>query len=200
MSQSLFLSCIAKRRTIYSLGKNVSMPEAELNELIMSAVELSPSSFNSQTSRVVILRGAEHQRLWDIVKETLRQLVPAEAFTATEQKIDNCFASGFGSILFFEDQQTVENLQKQFPTYAENFPVWSEQHSGIAQFAVWTALAEVHIGASLQHYNPLIDEQVKAAWNIPASWKLRAQMPFGSIENAAGEKTFIPRNERFLLK
>ncbi|NFV72581.1 nitroreductase, partial [Clostridium botulinum] len=34
-------------------------------------------------------------------------------------------------------------------------------------------------GASLQHYNELIEEDVKKEWNIPNNWKLIAQMPFG---------------------
>ncbi len=47
----------------------------------------------------------------------------------------------------------------------------------MAQFAVWTALAEHKVGASLQHYNPLVDAQTHKTWNLPESWKLRAQMP-----------------------
>ncbi|MDC4736251.1 nitroreductase, partial [Acinetobacter baumannii] len=49
----------------------------------------------------------------------------------------------------------------------------------------------------LQHYNPLIDDAVKAEWNIPASWNLRAQMPFGNIVQEAGEKEFIDDADRF---
>ncbi|TOP23933.1 hypothetical protein, partial [Vibrio parahaemolyticus] len=82
----------------------------------------------------------------------LRKIVPEQAFAATEQKIDS-FAAGAGSVLFFEDQDIVTGLQEQFPLYADNFPIWSEQASGIAQFAVWTALSQENIGASLQHYN-----------------------------------------------
>lgn len=46
-------------------------------------------------------------------------------------------------------------------------------------------------------YNPLIDDAVKAEWNIPASWNLRAQMPFGNIVQEAGEKEFIDDADRF---
>lgn len=91
----------------------------------------------------------------------------------------------------------IDELQKQFAAYADNFPIWSEHSTGIAQFAVWSALAQENIGASLQHYNPLIDDEVKATWQLPDSWKLRAQMPFGSIENPAGEKTYISDETRF---
>ncbi|CRR91193.1 hypothetical protein PAERUG_P48_London_17_VIM_2_01_13_02863 [Pseudomonas aeruginosa] len=97
---------------------------------------------------------------------------------------------GAGTVLFFEDQTVVRQLQEQFALYADNFPVWSEQASGMAQFAVWTALAEHKVGASLQHYNPLVDAQTHKTWNLPESWKLRAQMPFGAIAAPAGFKVF----------
>jgi len=75
--------------------------------------------------------------------------------------------------------------------------VWSEHSTAIAQFAVWTALSEQGIGASLQHYNPIVDAEVAQAFDIPASWKLRAQLVFGSIEAPAGEKTFMDDTARF---
>jgi uncharacterized protein len=75
--------------------------------------------------------------------------------------------------------------------------VFSEHSTGKAQFAVWSALANANIGASLQHYNPLIDDAVAAIWQIDASWRLRAQMPFGSNEAPFAEKTFIDDALRF---
>ena len=59
------------------------------------------------------------------------------------------------------------------------------------------ALAEAGIGANLQHYNPLIDNAVAEAWDIPASWRLRAEMVFGGIAAPAGEKAFAPLEGRF---
>ena len=187
-----------QRRSIYNLGKNVALSKEKLNELIKETIRNTPSSFNSQSSRAVVLFGAEHEKLWNIVLDTLRKIVPAEAFAATETKVNNCFKAGFGSVLYFEDQSVVEGLQQKFPSYADNFPIWSEQSGGMAQYAVWLALAEVGLGATLQHYNPIIDQAVAEAWDIPTNWKLRAQMPFGSIEAPAGEKTYI--DEEVLFK
>lgn len=64
------------------------------------------------------------------------------------------------------------------------------------QFAVWTLLELEGLGASLQHYNPLIDEAVKAEWNMPEGWRLIAQMPFGNPTAEPGEKDFQPIEER----
>lgn len=191
-----FLEQIKQRRSIYNIGKNVSLDQAEVEQIIKDAVKHSPSSFNSQTSRVVILFGQSHDTFWHIVRETLRDLVSADAFEATNNKI-NSFAAGYGTALFYEDQDIVKSMQEQFALYADNFPVWSEHSSAIAQFATWTALAEHNIGASLQHYNPIIDEEVARTFEIPSNWKLRAQLVFGSIEAPAGEKPFMDDAERF---
>lgn len=191
-----FLQAIKARRSIYAIGDRLPIAAEKVTEIITEAVKQSPSSFNSQSSRVVVLFGEQHQKLWDIVKRQLQQIVPADAFAPTEKKLAS-FAAGAGTVLFFEDTGVIEGLQKQFALYADNFPIWSEHSTGIAQFAVWTALAQEHIGASLQHYNPLIDDDVKSQWNLPPSWKLRAQLPFGSIEQPAGEKTYIADEERF---
>ena len=191
-----FLDQIKQRRSIYAIGNNVSLDQTEVENTIKEAVRHSPSSFNSQTSRVVILFGESHQNFWNIVRDTLKKIVPADAFEGTNNKI-NSFAAGYGTALFYEDQDVVKELQAQFPLYADNFPVWSEHSSAIAQFATWTALAEKNIGASLQHYNPIIDEEVAQTFSIPSNWKLRAQLVFGSIEAPPGEKTFMDDAERF---
>lgn len=192
-----YIDALKKRRSIYALGKNISLSETELEDLVKAAVKESPSAFNSQTSRVVILFDDASVKLWDIVKDALEPLTPAENFPATKEKLAS-FAAGKGTILFFEDTDVVKSLQEQFALYADNFPVWSEQGTGIAQHSVWVALAEQNIGGSLQHYNPVIDDAVAATWNLPTSWKLRAQMPFGAIEAPAGEKGYMDDADRFL--
>lgn len=193
---SKFLEILQQRRTIYDLGKAVSRTNKEIEQLIIDAVEASPSAFNSQSSRVVILFNKNSDFVWNVAKEELQKVVPAEAFKTTSEKLDS-FAKGIGTILFFENTDTINDLQEQFAAYADNFPIWSEQASGMAQLAVWSVLSENGIGASLQHYNPIIDEKVKSHFGISDSWKLRAQMPFGSVEKEAGEKAYLTRDVRF---
>ncbi|MBB3962601.1 nitroreductase family protein [Rhizobium metallidurans] len=190
------IESIKKRRSQYALGKTLPISQDEATTLIQEAVKHTPSSFNSQSSRVLVLYGAESDTLWGFVMDALRKIVPADAFESTEKRI-NSFAAGAGTVLFFEDQDVVKGLQEKFALYADNFPVWSEQSSGMTQFAVWSALAASDIGASLQHYNPLADAEIAAEWNIPASWKLRAQMPFGANSAAFGEKAFMDDGDRF---
>ena len=187
---------IEQRRSIYAISNQSPISDTELENLVQFAAKHVPSAFNSQSTRLVLLLGDNHKKVWDITKEALRKIVPEDAFEATEQKIDNCFAAGYGTVLFFEDQIVVESLQKAFPLYANNFPVWSQHTSAMHQFAVWNLLEEAGLGATLQHYNPLIDDEVRKTWDLPASWTQIAQMPFGTPVADAGEKTFQPIEDR----
>ncbi|ALH96030.1 nitroreductase family protein [Acinetobacter equi] len=194
-----FIDLITQRRTIYSIGKNVEQSSEYLTDLIQNAIKQSPSSFNSQSSRAVILLNAESEKFWNIVKEKLKSYAKDEESAAkTSAKMDS-FAAGVGTVLFFEDLDVVKGLQEQFPSYAENFPIWAEHSTAIAQFATWTALHTEGLGASLQHYNPIVDEEVHAQWNIPMNWKLRAQLVFGSVEGEARAKDYINDEDRFKI-
>lgn len=195
--ENAFLDQIKKRRSIYSLGDKLSQTPEQLTQLIQDAIKHCPSAFNAQSSRAVILFGEHHHKVWDITKSILQGMVEPEAFKKTESKVDNSFRAGFGTVLFYIDTAVVKSMQEKFPSYADNFPTWSEHSAGLTQFSVWTALASAGIGASLQHYNPLIDEAAAKEWGVPESWKLRAQMPFGSIQAPAGDKSFMDDAERF---
>jgi predicted oxidoreductase (fatty acid repression mutant protein) len=192
-----FYSALKHRRSIYAISKEAVVSEERIQEIIQEAVLHTPSAFNSQSTRIVLLLHEQHYKLWDLTKETLRKKVNDEAaFESTSQKMAG-FRSGYGTVLFFEDQNVIEQFQAQFASYKDNFPIWSQHTSGMHQFVIWTALEMEGLGASLQHYNPLIDEQVKQEWSLPDSWKLIAQLPFGKPVAPAGDKQFQPLEERF---
>ncbi len=130
-----FYDFSAKCRSIYHLGKNVSLSNDTIVKTIKDIVDQTPSSFHSQSSRIVILLDEEHDALWEIVRETLRVIVGDGDFEPTDNKI-NGFKDAKGTVLFYEDKDTVSGLQKQFPPYADNFPVWAEHSTGLTQYAV----------------------------------------------------------------
>lgn len=197
MSNSI-LNAISLRRSIYNLSDIPPINDGELENILTAALQNTPSAFNSQSSRLVVLLHDNHQKLWNITSNALKKLVPEDKFAQTQEKIES-FAKGYGTILYFEDEKTILDLQKKFPLYKDKFPSWSEQASGMLQYMVWTLLAEKNIGASLQHYNPLIDNKVKQMWKLPKSWKLIAQMPFGRIMAPAEIKTTLPVSERLKI-
>jgi predicted oxidoreductase (fatty acid repression mutant protein) len=193
-----FYNAIADRRSYYGISKEQVISDQSIIELTEQALKHAPSAFNSQSARVVLLLGESHDRLWDITKEILKEQLGADRFPPTEEKL-NSFRAGYGTVLYFEDSSVVEALQSQFPTYHDNFPVWSQQSSGMLQYVIWTALELEGFGVSLQHYNELIEARVKSEWKIADEWKLIAQMPFGKPVAEPGEKQYQPTESRLLV-
>lgn len=191
-----FLDLLKKRRSIHKLGKKVSYSQDYLTELIQESVQTCPSALHSQSTRAVILYAESHLKFWDLVSHLQRQQVPAHIFEGVSLKIEQC-AKSYGTVLFYEDTDIIVQLQKKKPFDAEDYPLWAEQTSGMAQLAVWTALADADVGASLQHYNPLIDHAVAKEFNIPQNWVLKSQLVFGSIEQKIEQKSMIDIEKQF---
>lgn len=167
------IKALEERRSVYGLGKGLPIPEAELEGLIRRTTELVPDAFDMKSARVAVALGARQDALWDAIFDAFGGKVARE-------KIDG-FKAAAGTILYFYDKDVVAAMQAQFPRYAERFPVWAEQANGMLQISLWAALRERGIGANIQHYDPVIDEAVRELLDVPASWALRAQMPFGGI-------------------
>ncbi len=190
-----FLEAIKMRRSIYRIGNKKIVSEEKIGEIVKEAIKHTPTSFNCQSGRILVLLGENHLKMWAILKEKLRTMIPEKKFKSTEEKIES-FRNGYGTVLFFEDMETVKGLQNRFPAYAEHFPVWSQHSSGILQFIVWTSLELEGLGASLQHYGNLIEKEVQKNWEIPETWQLISQMPFGNVLAGADEKEFKPVKDR----
>lgn len=174
------LDSLAARRSVYRLGRDLPVSEEEVVRTVIRATELVPDAFNMRSQRVAVVLGARQDALWDAVYDAFGGKVARE-------KIDG-FQAAAGTVLYFTDRETVEALQAQYALYAANFPVWASQANGMLQLAVWSALRDLGLGANLQHYNPVIDDAVRALLGVPETWQLVAQMPFGNIVEPAGPK------------
>lgn len=174
------LESLKERRSHYDINSDLPVNEVEVFDLVEKATELVPDAFNMKSSRVIVVTGEKQKELWDNIYEVFGGKVP-------RAKIDS-FKNGYGTILYFYDKAVVKNLQDQFPTYAERFIEWASQSSGMLQISIWSGLKELGIGASLQHYNPVIDDMVKEMFDLPDSYSLNAQMPFGGINSNPAEK------------
>ncbi|RAH70319.1 nitroreductase family protein [Aspergillus aculeatinus CBS 121060] len=196
------LEAAKARRSIYTLKAESPIADEAIEQLVQQAVLHVPSSFNTQTGRIVLLLKEEHQKLWDIAISALEGLVaagqvPKETFENQTKPKLNAFRNGYGTVLFFVDYDSLAPIKEKFAIYADNFNPWALESNAMAQYLIWTALESEGFGANLQHYSPLIDEQVAKQWNLPASWKLDAQLVFGTPTAPAGEKAFAPLEDRF---
>lgn len=184
-----FWDAVKDRRSIYGLSAEKIVAEERIEEIVRDAIAYTPSAFNSQSTRIILLFGGHSKKLWRLTVEALRAVVGEAGIAETKAKIDTQFASGYGTVLLFEDQSVVDGLMSQFSAYADFFPIWSQHANAMHQLVIWTALEAEGLGASLQHYNPLIDDAVRKEWDVPTGWKLVAQIPFGKrLEEPAAKE------------
>lgn len=193
-----FKEAMEGRRSIYGICDESTISAEEILEIVDNSTKHIPSAFNSQSQRVAVLFGEKHLEFWGIVMETLRKRILAEEFRPTEKKIQG-FAAGCGTLLFYDDHSVTKGLMERFTTYKESFPIWAEQANGMLQFAIWAQLEAEGLGATIQHYNPIIDKDVKDAFNIPSDWRLIAQMPFGVPTEVPIQKDFVPIEKRVIV-
>ncbi|PNP45388.1 hypothetical protein THARTR1_10939 [Trichoderma harzianum] len=192
------ISSFAARRSVYQLSAETDLSIGRLEEIIRNALLTVPSAFNTQSTRIVVLVGDHHQKLWDIVKAAVAPFVSGDQATNTNAKIKG-FQGAYATILFFEDPSPYEPLGS-FKMYADKFEGWREQASGMHQFLIWSALALEGVGGNLQHYNPIIDDDVKKTWSINSDWKLLAQLVIGKpVGNAPAEKEKKPVEDRYVI-
>lgn len=183
---------LKKRRSYYNINRELPVSEEKVLDIIKEVADATPDAFNMQSARLVVVLGEKQDKMWDKIYDTFDGRVARE-------KID-AFKAGYGTILFFIEEDTVRSLQEQFASYAHHFPTWANQSNGMLQSNLWVGLREVGIGASLQHYNPVIDSAVTELLDLPESWKLIAQMPFGGILSEPDTKERAPIETRVIIK
>ncbi|KAJ5225868.1 hypothetical protein N7468_007093 [Penicillium chermesinum] len=201
---STLLDLVKSRRTYYGLKAESPISDDAIQRIVEDSVLHVPSSFNTQTSRVVLLLKDEHKKLWDLTIKVFEGLVaaghvPKEQFESSTLPKLNAFKAGYGTVLFFVDFESLAAIKEKFAIYADKFDPFATESVAMSQYLVWLALEAEGFGANLQHYTPLIDEEVAKAWDLPASWKLDAQLVFGVPQNPSepAEKQFQPLESRF---
>ena len=94
---SSFISALAARRSNYALTSSSPIPDTQIQEIINQVILHVPSSFNSQSTRIILLLKNEHEKIWDITRDVLKEIVPAEQFPKTEAKMGS-FKAAYGTV------------------------------------------------------------------------------------------------------
>lgn len=193
-----FSEATQNRRSIRTLDAKITVPDETIIKLAENALLTIPSAFNSQSTRLTILIGEDHQKLWSITADALLAKIGQNRWNGgTKDRIAG-YSDAYGTILFWDDRSCVKRMEENAPDiYKDKTDEWAQQSNGMHQYYMWVALEALGMGANLQHYNPLIDDDVKKTWDIPSGWVLTAQMVFG----AAKEGTISePRQQRLPLE
>ena len=92
-----FKDAVQNRRTIYQLQKKSIISDEKIKEIANIAVHDVPSSFNSQSARLVVLLKDEHDKFWDVVRDILKAHVPEDKWEYTGNRIA-MFRNAYGTV------------------------------------------------------------------------------------------------------
>lgn len=65
LSSAQFFAALKARRSVYALKPSSPISDAAIRELVETAINLAPTAYNSQTSRVALVFGDKHKRIWN---------------------------------------------------------------------------------------------------------------------------------------
>ncbi|KAJ5243272.1 uncharacterized protein N7469_001599 [Penicillium citrinum] len=196
------LKITQERRTHYKLLGKSPISDNEIETLVQNATKYVPTAWNTQSSRVILLLNDEHKKVWDIALSVIEGLVkaggiPRDMFeNYTKPKLE-AFKAAYGTVLLFVDYESLAATKEKFAIYADKVDTFALEANAMAEYLIWISLQSEGLGANLQHYNPLIDDQVAKTWDIPSSWKLEGQIVFGTPAEKVEEKEFDPIESRF---
>ena len=183
-----YIEIIKKRRSYYNLSEDVDLTNEEIKYLVEDVMNITPSHMNAETTRIVLLFDDKSKDFWTRVNETFDNSIKEEKFHG--------FYHAKGTALIFIDMNEIWDQEINMPDYSDYFETWGHHSAAMLQLNLWQALRDEGIGASNQHYNPVIDEWVKEDYDLPDHWELVAQMPFGKIEEEPDPKDKKPIEEK----
>ncbi|KAJ7670425.1 nitroreductase [Mycena rosella] len=186
-----YLAAIAVRRSNYAITPKSSVPDEKLEAIIKACVLHCPTSFNTQSSRAVLVVGDANKKLWNMISESALKGLEGDNKTSMQGRL-TAFGGGYGSAV-------IDAITVKFPVYTKQFPVWSLNAAGMLQHAVWTSFTLEGLGTSLQHNGAYSDElvsNIQKTFSLPSTWTSTAIMPFGDPAAPPAEKSFSPIEDR----
>jgi predicted oxidoreductase (fatty acid repression mutant protein) len=167
---------MARRRSIRQL-RDGSLPRGALARIVAAARSV-PAAYNRPPWHIVVV----HERsggFWDVVEAAFRDRLGGDRLARYLDRLAG-FRGGVGAVLVYEDRTAVEEMRQACGIDHDQARAYSEQGLGMVQLALWLAIVAEGLGASLQHWEALIEDRVAAFLGLPADrFRLAATMPLG---------------------
>lgn len=92
-----FFDAVESRRSMYQLTNESTIADARIKELVTHTIKHVPSSFNSQTTRLVVVLKEKHEELWDAIMEIYQLQLPADKFEHAKGRMVG-FRKAYGTV------------------------------------------------------------------------------------------------------
>ncbi|GCE11596.1 nitroreductase family protein [Tengunoibacter tsumagoiensis] len=184
-----YLNHVLKRRSIRKL--TAGPVSDETIRAIAEAGRWSASSGNSQPARIVILK-ERNTDFWNFVEQTLSTKLQGEQLERAIARLAG-YRSGVFTIVVYEDTTISHNPPAGFnPELWKNF---AAQALGIFQANLWNAISAAGLGASNQHINFQIEEELRSFLHVPETWQSYCILPVGFPAETPAEGSRHPHEK-----
>ena len=86
------------RGSLHTLSDDVEISDAHVQEIVRDGILHSPTAFNSQSSRAVILLKDEHKKFWDLAHDVAKGKVPPQVFEMVFGPRIKMFRAAYGTV------------------------------------------------------------------------------------------------------
>jgi predicted oxidoreductase (fatty acid repression mutant protein) len=166
---------MGRRRSVRRLQSGLFTDE--MQERLLEAIRLTPSSYNLPPWRVVLVR-ERRVELWTEIEQGFRETLSEDRLERYLQRLDG-FRDGVAVALVFVDRGVERELRERGlePEVAQSFVL---QALGMVQYGLWLAITAEGLVASLQHWDHLVGPRLAHFAGLsPEEFSLIATIPIG---------------------
>lgn len=108
------------RRSYYAIEAQSPIPDEKIEEIVRFVLETTPSAFNSQSTRLVLLLGEQHKKFWQIVKDTLQKSYQNRLLKLLKIKLTTPLLPVTVLFCFLRTKPSLKDYKKLFPYMKAN--------------------------------------------------------------------------------
>lgn len=104
LTSSTYLEAVKHRRTVYGVTDTISVSDDRIIEIVNQVIQSLPSSWNMQSTRILVTLGKEHKRFWDVVINVAKPFILGQKGEEDWQRNEERFRSfqnAYGTVCIF---------------------------------------------------------------------------------------------------
>eukprot|EP01113_Clastostelium_recurvatum_P023543 TRINITY_DN2808_c0_g1_i3.p1 TRINITY_DN2808_c0_g1~~TRINITY_DN2808_c0_g1_i3.p1 ORF type:complete len:285 (+),score=60.42 TRINITY_DN2808_c0_g1_i3:124-978(+) len=162
-----------------------SSPKSSSRDNITRAINSSVHTHHP-SSRVIILVGKDHIKLWDFIYFSMKAILTDEEFKESPHaalasrlmNVDGHHTTTAGTVLFLEKAGSRPHTYRPRTLQPRGLASYTSSKS-YPEDDVHSTLYALGLASSIQFFSGLIESTARQYWNLPSGYRLVSQMPFG---------------------
>lgn len=90
---SIYLEAVKRRPTVYGVTNKIPVSDDRIIDIVTETTQTLPSSWNMQSTRILVTLGKEHKNLWDAVMAAAKPFVLKQHGDEDWKRNEDCVQS-----------------------------------------------------------------------------------------------------------